>query len=468
MNEQDHLSPSFVKDHASPMPVLSQYIAGVMQLTLPAEVLEKAKFHFLDTVASMVSGSRMLAGQRGIEFIKFQNSQSRQASVLGTNYQGNAIDVAMVNGMFGHADETDDSHAASLTHPGCGIVAAVLAASELWNQDGLKALQAMVLGYDVSSRLTMSLDAYRFRARGYSSHSFGPNFGAAAAAGSLAGVNAKQASYLMSYAAQQASGIACWMRDKDHVEKAFDFGGMAARNGMSAAIMVSLGMTGVEDVFSGERNFYDAFGENPNPKVLTEGLGVRFEILQTSIKRWTVGSPIQAPLDSLDTLINQHGAQLKDLDAIHSIAVEIPEQSFTIVNNREMPEICLQHLIAVMLIDQSLTFEMAHNRERMQDPKVLEIRKRIILSSNDALSAAMPTRQGIVKIQMAGGKVYEFHTKDVKGTPNNPVNRIELTKKAMDLMSPVIGDENSQKACEVIWTLEQAKNLNELMRLLRA
>ena len=92
------------------------------------------------------------------------------------------------------------------------------------------------------------------------------------------------------------------MRDEEHIEKAFDFGGMPARNGVSAAAMVAHGFTGVDDVFSGERSFFVAYGRDAEARrCWSEGLGETYEILRTNIKRWSVGSPIQAPLDSLST-----------------------------------------------------------------------------------------------------------------------------------------------------------------------
>src|SRR4029453_2604601 len=95
--------------------------------------------------------------------------------------------AALANGMLAHADETDDSHAPSLTHPGCGIVPAAMAMAERGRRNGAVFLRAVSLGYDVGCRLTQSLDAYEFRNDGHSTHSFGPMFGAAAAAGGLGG-----------------------------------------------------------------------------------------------------------------------------------------------------------------------------------------------------------------------------------------------------------------------------------------
>lgn len=454
------------QETVSVMPVISQYISQALELELPPEVQEKTKFHFLDTVASMVSGAQMLAGLRAQAFLRAQGPSAPQATMLGTSLQGTAINVAMANGMTGHADETDDSHAESLTHPGCGIVASVLAAGELFERGGAQMLNAMALGYDVCCRLTKSLHAYQFRVDGHSSHTFGPNFGAAAAAGALAGVSASQARYLLSYAAQQASGVACWMRDKDHIEKAFDFGGMPARNGVCAAVMVANGFTGVEDVFSGERNFYDAYGVEPIRGALGEALGERFEIMRTSIKRWTVGSPIQAPLDSLDTLI-QGNSLSQASERIKAIRIWIPHESLSIVNNREMPEICLQHLVALMLVEGTMSFELAHDRARMSDPRVLHLRSLVQLQGSDELSKFMPTRQGIAEIELKTGEVLRAYTKDVKGTPDHPMNRQELEGKCLPLMAPVIGMRRAQEVCRVVWNLEHLGNARELTGLLQ-
>ena len=109
--------------------------------------------------------------------------------------------------------------------------------------------------------------------------------------------------WLLSYTAQQASGLASWQRDTDHIEKAFDFGGMPARNGVTAALLVQAGGTGVDDILSGADNFFQAFVPKNDPAMIVEQLGERYEIMRTDIKKWTVGAPIQAPLDALDMLI---------------------------------------------------------------------------------------------------------------------------------------------------------------------
>jgi 2-methylcitrate dehydratase PrpD len=439
---------------ASPMPELAAYLACALTRPLSAEVADKAKAHVLDTLASMVSGSRMRAGQAAIAYLRLLGEGPGRASVAGTSLRVSPVHAALANGMFAHADETDDSHAASLTHPGCGIVPAALATAEFLGRSGSDLLRAIVLGYDVCCRLTLSLDAYAFRVRGHSTHTFGPNFGAAAAAGALAGLDEQQCRYLMSYAAQQASGIACWMRDQDHIEKSFDFGGMAARNGVSAALMVASGCTGVDDVFSGERNFYHAFGHDPDRRALARELGTRFEILGAGIKRWTVGSPIQAPMDALDTLMRRHAVRA---GAVRAVRVRIPHESLNIVDNRDMPEICLQHLLALMLVDGGVDFHSAHRRERMHDPAVLQVRRMVELRGDDELSRAMPSRQGIVELELVDGRVLQEHALAVRGTPENPMSCEEVQNKALGLLAPVLGHDRSLLLCETIWALDRVE-----------
>ena len=107
--------------------------------------------------------------------------------------------------------------------------------------------------------------------------------------------------WLLSYAAQQASGLASWQRDTEHIEKAFDFGGMPARNGVTAALLVQAGGNAVDDVFSGADNFFQAYVPKNDPAMLIDKLGERTRSLATNVKKWTVGAPIQAPLDAIET-----------------------------------------------------------------------------------------------------------------------------------------------------------------------
>jgi 2-methylcitrate dehydratase PrpD len=375
------------------------------------------------------------------------------------------VNAALANGMCAHADETDDSHARSLTHPGCGVVPAALAIGERARRGGTRLLRAVALGYDICSRLSMSLGDYDFRDAGHSTHSFGPTFGAAAAAAAMAGFDARQVRHLLSYTAQQVSGVACWMRDAEHVEKAFDFGGMPARNGTAAATMVAAGFSAVEDVFSGERSFYVAYGALGEPNMLIKDLGRSYEIMNTNIKRWSVGSPIQAPLDSLLDLIRTQAIKAADVEQVE---VRVSTTGANTTDNRHIPDICMQHMVACMLIDGIVTFESAHDEARMHDPKVLALRKRITLIGDPVLQKLLPSRQGIVTLKLKDGRTLRHHTKAVRGTTQNPMSRAEVDEKCFHLLAPILGKARARKLNDTIWDLEKVKDIRSLRPLLRA
>jgi len=452
------------------MKTLSAYIAGALKRPLPEEVVEKTKHHALDTIAAMVSGSRLLPGKKAITYVKTLGG-ANEACVIGSRFTTTVQHAALANGMLGHADETDDSHAPSLCHPGCAIVPAALAMAEREGRNGTAFLRAVALGYDVGTRLNMALHAYDFRDAGHSSHSFGPTFGAAAAAGALANLSADEARWLLSYAAQQCSGISCWMRDEEHIEKAFDFGGMPARNGVVAATMVATGFTGVDDVFSGERNFFIAYDETsrigraPEPQRLVQELGSTYEIMNTNIKRWSVGSPIQAPLDSLLELIRAHGIRADDVE---KLTVRVAKQGANTTDNRTMPDICMQHMCAVMLLDGIVTFASSHDEKRMKDPKALALRSRMELFGDEALTRALPSRQGIVELKLKDGRELRHHTQAVRGTAQNPMTRPEVDEKAFHLMAPILGKARARLLCDAVWAVEKLSKMRKLRPLLRA
>ena len=261
-------------------------------------MVARAKQHILDTFAAIISGSQLKPGQVIRRYVKSESGPA-VAQVIGSSLLTSATLAALANGTSAHADETDDSHAASGTHPGCAVVPAALAMAEQMGSDGDAFLQAVVAGYDVGCRVGRALNPLSLSSTGHSSRSLGNTFGACAAAAVLARLDPQQVGWALAYGAQQAAGIGSYIRAKEHIEKAFVLGGMPARNGVTAVQLAQAGASGAADPFHGERSFLRAYSPDPRPEELVRGLGENFEMAQTSIKRYCVGSPIQAPLEAL-------------------------------------------------------------------------------------------------------------------------------------------------------------------------
>jgi 2-methylcitrate dehydratase PrpD len=443
---------------------LSRYMSEAGDRELPGEVVEKTKQMILDTIAAMISGSRLPPGRFAIQFARSYGG-AKVASVAACDVLCGPLEAALANGMLAHSDETDDTHPASLSHPGCSVVPAAFAAGERFGAAGVRFLRAVALGYDVGTRVTITLGGSQYRSETHrDTHGISGTFGAAAAAGCMARLDARQMRWLFSYAAQEASGLSSWRRDTEHIEKAFDFGGMPARNGVTAALLVQAGASGVNDILSGEDNLWQAFAPKNDASLMVEKLGERYEIMRTNVKKWTVGSPIQAPLDALDILLKRAKC---GPEQVQRVVVRVATDEAAVVNNREIPDICLQHLMAVMLVDGTVTFQSAHAGERMRDPAILRQRAKVELVPDDALERLLPRREAVVELSLTDRRTLSERVGTVRGTAENPMSREEIAAKARDLIAPVLGESKCQKLIDTIFALERVKDIRDLRPLIQ-
>lgn len=431
---------------------LSGYMSEARSAAIPAVVIEKAKLHILDTFAAMISGAELPPGRSAIQFVKGYGGE-KVATIVASNVLCGPIEAALANGVMAHADETDDSWPSGW-HPGCNVIPAALAVGEQLGISGMHFVRAVTLGYDIGARMLTALrpgvyDTHK------STHSIGGIFGSAAAAGCAASLTPQQMRWLIDYTAQQSSGIAAWSRDSDHIEKGFAFGGMPARGGVTSALLVRAGWTGVEDVLSGENNFFLANEPHGDPNLLVDKLGERFEIVPTSIKKWTVGSPIQAPLDAMEIMLKRRRVEP---DQVREIVVRMDPRT-SVVNNRDMPDICIQHMLAVMLIDGTVTFRSAHDKPRMQDPATLRQRAKVRLDP--------PSGQPVLTLVLADGTRLSENVTAVLGTAGNPMSRAQVVDKSRELITPVLGASNTGKLVERILEFETIRNVRDLRPLLR-
>ncbi|MGZ9013463.1 MAG: MmgE/PrpD family protein [Burkholderiales bacterium] len=446
------------------MQELSGYIATALKRKLPAEVEERAKLHLVDTFASMLSGSRQRPGQRAIAYVKPLGG-TREAGVIGTRIVTTTLNAALANGTFGHADESDDTHPPTRSHPGTSVVPAALALAEWQQISGERMLRAMVLGYDLCARSLLSLDATRYARTGRHAGALGQLFGATAAASALLELDARKVRYALSYAAEHVGGIATMFRDTEHMEKAWAMGGMPAQDGLSAALMAARGFTGVEDVFSGEPNFFTIFITDAKPEEMVKDLGRKYEIMRGGIKRWTVGGPIQGPLHVLYELICEHKLKAGDIE---KIAARVPEAELKVVDNRDMVDISLQHLLAVMALDGTMTFKASHDYKRAQDPKVRKMRERVEAIADPSIPAPVRGWRCVMEIRLKNGRSVSAQTMAAKGSPDNPLNRNEVAEKALDLIAPVLGKARGQKLIATLYDITRVKDVRTLRALYTA
>jgi 2-methylcitrate dehydratase PrpD len=198
--------------------------------------------------------------------------------------------------------------------------------------------------------------------------------------------------------------------------------------------------------------------------VLIDKLGERYEVVNTDIKKWIVGTPIQAPLDAIENLRRKRPF---DADDVKSVVVRLAPSVGAVVDNRDIPDICLQHMVAVMLIDKTASFHAAHDKARMQDASVRRQRSKVTYMPDAALTPLLPARVAIVEVTLTDGTKLSDRVEAVRGTVRNPMPRGEVVEKARDLIAPVLGAATAQKLSDTLLAIETVKDIRTLRPLLQ-
>jgi 2-methylcitrate dehydratase PrpD len=220
----------------------------------------------------------------------------------------------------------------------------------------------------------------------------------------------------------------------------------------------------VWDVLDGEHNALMALSAKPNPEEMVAGLGSRFYVAETAIKPYSVGYPIQAPLDALLRLRRQHGLTPANVERI---VVRLPEDGARVVNDRSMPDVNCQHMLSVALLDGAVSLESSHSYERMNDPEVRAVKERVQLVADPKLMDPAAPRSGLVEVTLRDGRTVSHFTRHAPGTKENPLDTQAVNAKARLLMEPMLGAAHTAEVIRRVNAVEDLRDVRELMPYLR-
>lgn len=459
-----HLTSSQL-DYPSITEPLATYISESQFNTIPDDILELAKRHILDTLASMVVSSQLKPSRLARRFAMFNGGKADTAHLLTTNQTTTLLDAIFANAVTAHAAEINDFCPSAFVQPGPPIISTVISIGEIIEATGEEILKAVVIGYEIACRLPKALGTMNLRAAGLSSHGVGPTFGSAAAAASLLNLPKSSIGHVLAYCVQQASGSFNWLRDEDHIEKAFLFAGMPARNGASAALMVYKGFTGVKDPFKGRPNWllssiFNRIDSDLDLNRLIHNLGVDYEMPLVAYKRYPVGGPIQPSIEGLLELI-----KTIDRTSIVKIEIKMPG-NIRAFSEAAMPALNLRYLAAVILEDGDLSFDMAQSHERMSSETIRQKMDYVSLIHDPSQEKEPRVESALVKVKLKNGEHHELFIEHVLGFPERPMDHADVENKARSLITPILGQSKTNKLIEKIWNLESLSNIQTIISLL--
>lgn len=231
---------------------------------------------------------------------------------------------------------------------------------------------------------------------------------------------------------------------------------------MKCAALVRAGFSGGGDVLEmTDRNMLDAITAKPNPMALTDRLGTRHEILDTDIKFYPVGYPIAAPLGALEKIIAAHKVTAHEAERIR---IFYNEDWYKVIGDKSrMPDVNLRYCMAVTLVDGKLTFDAAHDADRMRDPVVEAVGRRI------EFLGPLPHLQRFdsrVEIDTERGTFGADQDRNVLGRAENPMSKAQVQTKARELFSTVLSAGAVDKLIETVDRIETVTDVRQLIPLM--
>jgi 2-methylcitrate dehydratase PrpD len=437
---------------------LAEHTRAVDVGTLPAPVVRQAKVVLADTLAIMLAASR--EGSVNTALAAFPLTESGPCTVVGHGRGAAAPQAALINGIGGHDIELDDSHSPSRTHAASVLVAAVLAAAEVaGGSNGPDLLAGLVAGYDIEVRLSKAMGVQRQFDRGFHPTCVCGTIGAAVAAGRVLGLDVEQLQCATSLAASQSSGMQAWQEDPTHNQKSFHTG-IAARNGVVAAMLALHGYRGALDVFTGKYEMLTPFsGENPDISKLFDGLGERFDICDTSIKLYACGGQTHSSIDALLTVMREHGLTPQDIETVD---VQLAHGAVPIIDNNPLWTANIQYILAVAAREGNVTREMFAD-EWTSDAELTAFMQRVSVRGSDDLDQYFPEKKGaIVTVTTRAGETHSQRYPAPHGNPGEPLTDDELRGKFDNLARAVLDERRSDELWSLLMDFENQTDTKEL------
>ena len=433
---------------------LVDFLHGLRPEVLPHAVLDRACYFLLDYLAVTVRGSREESArcvQRTIQRIVPGSPATHCASVIGTPIRTLPVYAAFANGTASHGIEHDDTHGGGSIHLGTTMYSAALALAETMPDTAAEDFfAAVVAGYEASARLAMALQPKEHYALGFHPTPTCGVFGASITSSKLLGLTPEQTLAAVGIAGSMAAGSMEFLAEGAWTKRIHP--GLAARNGIEAALLAADGFTGPRRIFEGRDGFLHAYSRNPVAERLTAGLGDSYEILHTAVKPHACCRYMQGPIDAVLALVREHAIQPEQ---VRTIEVAVLEAGWAIIaeprDQKYNPESVVEAQFsmpfgaAVAVICGAAGLDQ-FTLEQVRTPRVRDMMEKVVLVKDPRLEATFPREwPARVAIQLQDGQKYDKFVRYPKGDPENPLTWDELAAKFRSLAGAVLSPERCEE-----------------------
>jgi 2-methylcitrate dehydratase PrpD len=421
------------------------------------EVIHQAKRCFLDLIGVALGGARQPLVQILIETLK-ESGGRPQATVLAHGFKTSLLNAALINGAMAHALDFDDTHIGSIIHPSAPVVPAILAVGEWRGATGKAAMEALIIGFEVETRIGLGLGRKHYD-RGWHTTSTCGRFGAAVASGKLLGLSALQMSRAIGLAGTQASGLRLAFGT---MTKPFH-PGKSAFDGLFSALLARRDFTCAPNMLEGPNGFAEALGDDDtNLNRMVRNLGKKFQILNNTFKPYAACLLTHPTIDGVFELKKRYRLKVSDVD---EISCEVARFCLDAAGQKEPKtglegKFSIYYCAALPLLEATVGEDM-FTVEKVQSPQIVALGKKVKVRVNPSLKDT----EARVTITTRDGKKYSAFIDKPKGDPRNPPTDSELESKFRSLAANNIPQKKIDALGEMIWSLEKVQDLRQLIRL---
>ncbi len=435
---------------------LAETLAQTRWSALPTEIAHHARRAVLDWLGSALAGA-LEPPARMAQQVARGLGASNEATIFAAR-RGSAPAAALANGVSSHILELDDVHKGSTLHPAAPVIPAALAVAEREHRDGRAFLLAVVLGYEAALRIGEAVNPSHYRFW----HPTGTagTFGAAAAAGSLLGLDAARMTDALGTAGTQAAGL--WEFNVDGAMSKHLHPGKAAFNGVLAADLARAGFTGASRILEGERGFFRATSETHDATRITDGLGTRWKIAENCYKLHACCGHTHTAIDCALDLAPAP-------ETIESIEIETYGPGYAIAGNPRpatpyQAKFSIAYCTAAALADGCCGLEQ-FTASRLADPVITALLERTRVRIAEDLTARYPAAwPARLAIRLCDGSTLHAAADYPRGNPENPVSTEALEEKFRGLIAPRYGAAAAEHAIEAVRALESCADMAEAFR----
>jgi 2-methylcitrate dehydratase PrpD len=449
--------------------LLADFLARTSWSDLPRDVIVDTQRSILDWLGSAMAGSIEPPARMAQQVVAGLGACDEATVFSGR--RSSAAGAALANGVASHILELDDIHKASTVHAAAPVIPAALGVAERESEDGRAFMLAVALGYEAALRVGEAVNPSHYEFW----HPTGTvaTFGAAAAAGSLIGLDASAMLDALGSAGTQAAGL--WEFNADGAMSKHLHPGKAAFNGVLSADLARAGFTGATRILEGKRGVFRAMSRSFDESRVTDGLGERWKISENCYKIWSCCGHTHSAVDVAVELRRERGwrddAALGELRAVH---IETYGPGFEIVKEMNpvtpfQAKFSIAYCVAAGLLYGGATLD-AFSAEHFADGTLADadvaamLAKTTVAVADDLTRkypAAWPTR---VTFTFADGTTITRASDFPVGNPENPVSTAQLEEKFATLVSPRFGDDVTRRALETVRSLESIDDITDAFR----